>query len=144
MSIATPSKSPTILDATRGADAWIHGPKPAIVRHPIDSVGFATAMEKVKAKQTPEQQARGAAEEFVAMALVQPVLKSLRESNNTPPPFGPTDGEKKFGAVLDTEVAKRIVRATSFPLVDKVAAGLLERSRGVRAAQAEAGGSIHA
>ncbi len=144
MSIATPNKPPTILEATRGADAWMHGPKPQIVRHPVDSVGFATALEKVKAKQTPEQQARGAAEEFVAMALIQPVLKQLRESNHASPPFGPTEGEKKFGAVLDSEVAKRIVRASRFPLVDRMATSLLQRSRGVRAAQAEAGVNIHA
>lgn len=144
MSIATTAKPATILGATRGAEAWIHGPRAAIVHHPVDDVGFATAMEKVRAKQTDEQRARGAAEEFVAMALVQPVLKQLRESNNTPPPFGPTDGEKKFGAVLDTEVAKRIVRASGFPLVDRVASSLLERSRGVREAQAEAGANIRA
>lgn len=71
--------------------------------------------------------ARTAAQEFVAMALIQPVLKQLRQSNQAAAPFAPGAHEKTFGAMLDSEIAKRIVQAKQFPLVDAVAESLTKR-----------------
>ena len=75
--------------------------------------------------QTPEQRARAAAEKMVATAFVQPVLKQLRESNNAPAPWGPTDAEKQFGPLLDAQIAERIVQAARFPTVDRMARMIL-------------------
>ena len=76
---------------------------------------------------TPAQRAREAAEQFVTVSLVQPLLKQLRESNHAAPPFAPTDGEKQFRALTDATLAQNIVKAKQFPVVDRVAADLLKR-----------------
>jgi hypothetical protein len=80
------------------------------------------------AAQTPEAKARDGAEQFVTETFVLPLLKQLRESDHTPPPFGPSEGEKQFRALGDVELARRIVHAAKFPLVDRVARDLLKRS----------------
>lgn len=75
------------------------------------------------------QRAREAAQDFVAIAFVAPVLKQLRDSNNAAPPFAPGAAEKQFGALMDQQVARQVVRATRFPLVDRVAGDLLRTGR---------------
>lgn len=71
--------------------------------------------------------ARTAAEQFVAVALVEPVLKQLRESATAPPPWGPGPGEKPFRALADAELAERIVSGSRWPLVDRLAREMRER-----------------
>ncbi len=71
---------------------------------------------------------RQAAEDFVSMALVQPVLKQLRETNNAAAPFAPGAAEKKFGGLLDAEFAARLVRSTRFGIVDAVAAQMVKKT----------------
>lgn len=75
--------------------------------------------------QTPEEKAREAAEKFVSMSLVQPLLKQLRSSNSAAPPFAPTPAEKQFRALMDADLAQRIVKAKQFPLIDTLAQRLL-------------------
>ncbi len=82
------------------------------------------------------QRAREAAQDFVAIAFVAPVLKQLRDSNNAAPPFAPGAAEKQFGSLMDEQVARQVVRASHFPLVDRVARDLL-RKGGARPPQAE-------
>lgn len=77
--------------------------------------------------QTPTQRARDVAEQYVSIALVQPLLKQLRETSNAAPPFAPTQAEKQFRALTDADLAQRIVRAKQFPLVDRLARDLLQR-----------------
>lgn len=74
---------------------------------------------------TPEQQAREGAESLVALAFVQPMLKEFREANKAAAPFAPTPAEKQFRALMDAELAQRIVRAADFPLVERLARDLL-------------------
>lgn len=73
--------------------------------------------------------ARDAAEQFVAVALVQPILKQLRDSNRTPPPFGPGEGEKLMGSLADAQVAQALVRRTRWPLVDRIRESIEARGR---------------
>jgi len=68
--------------------------------------------------------ARKAAEEFVAMVFVDPILKKAREMNSAAPPFAPSTGEKQFGALLDAQIAQKITKAAHFPLVDRLARDL--------------------
>ena len=68
--------------------------------------------------------ARKAAEEFVAMVFVDPILKKAREMNTAAPPFAPSTGEKQFGALLDAQIAQKITKAAHFPLVDRLARDL--------------------
>ncbi len=65
-------------------------------------------------------EARTAAEGLVATSFIKPILAQLRESNNAPPPFGPTQAEKQFGSLLDNRMADEITRASQFPLVDRL------------------------
>lgn len=78
-----------------------------------------------KVRESAEERARGAAESFVALAFVQPVLKQLRETNMATAPFAPGAVEKQFGPLLDAELSRRITRASGFALVDRVAQDLL-------------------
>ncbi|MGD9692854.1 MAG: hypothetical protein AB7G17_05345 [Phycisphaerales bacterium] len=81
---------------------------------------FERILGRKSEKEGPEA-AREAAEDFVSIALVLPVLKQMREMNQAAPPFAPGEGEKKFGALLDAEMAARLVRSTRFGIVDAVA-----------------------
>lgn len=86
-------------------------------------------------KITP-QQARKAAEEFVSLSLVQPVLAQLRKTNHAFGVFAPGEHEKQFGPLMDAEIALRVTKAQNFPLVDAVARNLLEFSQRREAAVA--------
>jgi len=67
---------------------------------------------------------------------VLPVLKQLRETNSAWGPFAPGRHEKTFGALLDSEIASKIVKASGFGLVDRLAHDLLKQSGSVVDAEA--------
>ncbi len=77
--------------------------------------------------------ARDAAEQFVAIALVQPVLSKLRESNGAAGPFKPNAAERTFRSMLDATLARRIVGSSSWALVDSIARRLEGASMEARA-----------
>lgn len=94
--------------------------------------GFAAVLSGARNRATApaperstEARAREAAESLVAVTLVQPILAQLRESSDAPPPFAPTPAERQFGALQDAALARDIVRRAQFPLVEKVARGVL-------------------
>lgn len=74
---------------------------------------------------TREEKARSAAEDLVAITFIQPVLKQVRESTGGAAPFAPTDAERRFGTLMDAELARRVVRSAGFSLVDRLARDLL-------------------
>jgi hypothetical protein len=88
---------------------------------------LGTADRRLPEHVSDEAAARDAAQRFVAATLVQPILDQIRETNDAAPPFQPTRGEKQFGSMLDARVAMDIVRASNFPLVDRMARDLLTR-----------------
>ena len=75
--------------------------------------------------QTPQEKARMAAEGLVSTTFIEPILKQMRESNNTPPPFGPSRAEKQFASLLDTKLSDEIVKASNFPLIQRITDELL-------------------
>lgn len=91
------------------------------------------ARETGREQTTPEQRARRAAEQFVASTLVEPLLKQMRSASDVPPPFGPSQAEKQFRSLMDTQIARNIVTRANWPVVDRVAADLIKRTKGVRA-----------
>jgi len=107
-----------------------------------DSLASALGGERSRAGQDP----REAAEELVAITLIQPILAQLRESEMAAEPFAPSEGEKQFGALYDAEIARQMVQSQSFPLVDALARQMRERaanaealaSRGTEAASDDA------
>lgn len=90
--------------------------------------GFGSTLGGALRAVSGEADARKAAEEFVAIAFVEPILKSLRESNQAAPPFAPTEAEKSFGPLLDAELSRRIVAKERYGLVESVARRLLNAS----------------
>lgn len=89
---------------------------------------LARAAGKSKDK-LDEKQAHEAAADFVAAAFIEPLLKTLRESNQAAPPFAPGTGEKQFRGLMDAQLARHISRGAHFPLVDRVARDLLGKPR---------------
>ncbi len=98
--------------------------------------GFGSTLGGALRPVSGEEDARLAAEEFVAIAFVEPILKSLRESNQAVEPFAPSEAEKSFGPLLDAEISRRIVAKERYSLVDVVARRLLAASEGATHAPA--------
>ncbi|MEM8834736.1 MAG: hypothetical protein AAGD00_02840 [Planctomycetota bacterium] len=82
--------------------------------------GFEAALDKARRGESSEDALRADAERFIAGALVYPVLKQLRETNNAAAPFAPGEAEKSFGWMFDQYIADEIVSSQNFPLVDAV------------------------
>jgi len=78
--------------------------------------GTLTAEQK-KAK---IDKARQAAEGLVSTSFIKPILAQARESNNAPPPFGPTQAEKQFQSLLDNQLSDELVHAAQFPIVERM------------------------
>lgn len=101
---------------------------------------FLDAMTRARATpgETPEKAARGAAEALVSTALVQPILKRLRESNGAAAPFAPNQAERSFGPMRDAAFAQKLVSSQHWGLIDNLARRMLMRSG--HASPAAAGG----
>jgi Rod binding domain-containing protein len=93
-----------------------------------DQQQFAAILaQQTTQESTPEERARKAAEQLVSTALVQPIFKRLRESNNAAAPFGPNQAEKTFGSMLDTSYSERMVTSQNWGLVDQLARRMLAK-----------------
>lgn len=97
-----------------------------------EQASFSSVLSRAHARpgakdQTPQDRAREAAQQLVATALVQPILKQLRETNNAAEPFKPNPAEKSFGQMMDTELSQRIVSSRGWALVDRVTETLLKK-----------------
>ena len=79
---------------------------------------------------SPERvaKAREAAEQFIGMAFIQPMLAELRSGTFAAEPFAATAAEERFGPMMDAILSDRIMSATNFPLTDRIADQLLRRS----------------
>lgn len=99
---------------------------------------FQTLLGRVTSTgdQSPEELARKSAEQFVAMTFVQPLLKQMRESDHSAAPFAQTQGQKQFQSLIDADLSQKIVRASNFPLVNRLQSDLLEKVRSKVDAQA--------
>lgn len=84
------------------------------------SFGSLLTAERFKREPANESQARDAARNLIAHALVLPILKQFRETNNAAAPFAPNQAERAFGSVMDQELASRLV-SSKWGLVDAVA-----------------------
>lgn len=82
-------------------------------------------------ERSPEGKARKAAEDLVSVSLIEPTLKLLRESNNAAAPFAPGEAEKAFGPLLDKAISERVVKASGFGIVDRLASDLLKHGKAI-------------
>lgn len=90
---------------------------------------FRSVLGRAVAQGDEASQVRGAAEELVSIALIQPILAELRASSHAAEPFAPGPYEKQFGSLMDAELSRRLVKAQNFPLVDRLARDLLRMSQ---------------
>ena len=94
---------------------------------------FSAVISRDQADPNASGSARQAAEDFVAMAFVEPLLSQLRESNDAAPPFAPGPAERQFGEIMDQVLSRQIVRGSNFPLVDRLESDMSQRSEALRA-----------
>lgn len=119
--IATPPLPPVAPDQTaRAADPLLRAQE--TFAHTISRAQHRPGARSLEAE------ARASAEQLVSLALVEPALKSLRESSMAAPPFAATGAEKQFAAMLDSQRAADIVRSANMPLVDRLMRDLLSRA----------------
>lgn len=85
--------------------------------------------QSASASTRTQEEARAAAEELVARALVQPIMSKLRESRDTAAPFGPNEVERAFGSISDAQFADRLTKSGNWPLVDVVAQRILNAGK---------------
>jgi len=132
--LTSPSANSLSVARERVAAAAALGPNAA--KSPATSLGarqegfseiLGQSRDRLGPAEGKEQRARRAAEEFVSSALIEPILKSLRESNHTAPPFAPGPAEKQFRGLIDTHMARQIAHSSRFPLVDRLARDLLNK-----------------
>lgn len=113
------------------------GPATARAGYPaprgVDRAGdvgvFQSVLGRAVHRGGAQEQVRASAEELVSIALIQPILAELRDSNTAAPPFAPGPYEKQFGTLMDAEVSRRLVKAQNFPLVDRLARDLLRMTQ---------------
>ena len=71
---------------------------------------------------------REAAEEFVSMALVEPILAKMRSMNMAAEPFAPGAHEKAFAPFVDKAWSKNLVKAGGWDLVERVEQWMRQRA----------------
>lgn len=81
------------------------------------------------ASTSKQDEARAAAEELVARALVQPIMAKLRESRDAAEPFGPNEVERAFGSISDAQFADRLTKSGNWSLVDAVAKRIMNAGK---------------
>ncbi len=98
---------------------------PAALRGDDTQRSFRDVLGIARTAGNTEADARDAAEQFVAKTFLEPLMKSVRESNQAAPPFAPTQAEKQFRAFADAQLAVEIVKRSDMPIVDRLARDLL-------------------
>lgn len=80
---------------------------------------------------TEDEKLHDAAEQFVSITFLQPVLKQLRSSSLAAEgPFKPSAAEKQFQSLYDADLAQRLVKSSNWPLVDRIAEDLKKAAAG--------------
>ena len=106
---------------------------------------FSQVISRAKGKggSTPQERARTAAEQLVSTALVQPVFKQLRESNNAAEPFAPNQAEPHVPRADGCTNCARMVHSSHWGLVDHLARGMLKKMGIKQATAAHKGTRAH-
>lgn len=106
--------------------------------------GFAVLMQQAATTEDGlDAQAREAAQQLVASALVLPLLAEARSEPTDAKLFHGGLAEDSFRSQLDGILADRIVKNEKFPLVDRIYEHVTRRSSGAQAVNAAAGVDTH-
>ncbi len=73
-----------------------------------------------------ESKALDTAQKLVSTTLIKPILAQARAARDAPAPWGQTQAEKQFGALLDNRIADDISRASNFNIAQRVADQMLK------------------
>lgn len=108
-------------NSVRNGAHWRTPPEQGILARQRE---FNATLGRLPTQATPTEEAsrsREAAADLVAQALVLPILKEFRAAQSSGPPFGVSEGERSFRAMLDDQIARRMVRKEGWPLVESLA-----------------------
>lgn len=75
-----------------------------------------------------EAHALDTAQKLVSTTLIKPILAQARAARDAPAPWGQTQAEKQFGALLDNRIADDIAKASNFPIAQRIADQILKNS----------------
>tara|TARA_R110002096_G_scaffold435816_6_gene663423 strand:+ start:58426 stop:58953 length:528 start_codon:yes stop_codon:yes gene_type:complete len=78
-----------------------------------DGTGNKVSAQELKALDT--------AQKLVSTTLIKPILAQARASRDAPAPWGQTQAEKQFGALLDNRISDDIAKASNFPIAQRIA-----------------------
>jgi len=73
-----------------------------------------------------ESKALDTAQKLVSTTLIKPILAQARAARDAPAPWGQTQAEKQFGALLDNRIADDISRASNFNIARRIADQMLK------------------
>tara|TARA_R110002072_G_scaffold85547_1_gene193707 strand:+ start:1302 stop:1835 length:534 start_codon:yes stop_codon:yes gene_type:complete len=101
-----------------------------ITRAPDSTEAIASSDgTKVTAKVTAEEaKALDTAQKLVSTTLIKPILAQARAARDAPAPWGQTQAEKQFGALLDNRLSDDIAKASNFPIAQRIADQILKNS----------------
>ena len=100
--------------------------------NPDDLLRAATIPESIRngAHHTPAQatEALDTAQKLVSTTLIKPILAQARAARDAPAPWGQTQAEKQFGALLDNRIADDVTKASGFPIAQRIADQILKNT----------------
>ena len=101
-----------------------------ITRAPDSTEAIASSDgTKVTAKVTAEEaKALDTAQKLVSTTLIKPILAQARAARDAPAPWGQTQAEKQFGALLDNRIADDIAKSSNFPIAQRIADQILSNA----------------
>ena len=106
--------------------------------------GFAVLLQQAATTdEGKDAQAREAAQQLVASALVLPLLEEARSEPTDAKLFHGGLAEDSFRSQLDGILADRIVKSERFPLVDRIYEHVTRRAQSAQAVHAAAGVDAH-
>lgn len=117
MTVTAPDITTTLASSAREGRGWVRG-------EGFEVSGFDTLLSRAEGAGATadqrERQIREAADEFVGMAFILPLMKMSRNDPFKSEMFHGGQGEEAFGAQLDQMRAKQVSPAISKPLVDAI------------------------
>ncbi len=72
-------------------------------------------------KAPPSDASLEIAADLVAVTYFQPLLRQMRELQQAPPPFGPSQAEKQMAALMDERLSTEMARGSQLPIIDRLA-----------------------
>jgi hypothetical protein len=120
-----------LMDSVMNRTARWTAPMGAPPSHERNSE-FEQTLRAAQRGQRHPAETREAATKLVASAFVIPILEELRSANMAEAPFAPGDAERRFGPLLDVQIADQIISAANFRIVDDIVAryGSMASERG--------------